>query len=256
MYIGTTRRRVTVLSQLKVLIADDDPHVREIIELYFKQNQMSVISVCTGKQAIDSVKTDAPDIVILDIMMPEMDGLEVCRRLREAKANIPIIMLSAKDEELDRVLGLEIGADDYLTKPFSPRELVARIKAVLRRTQDISESVDTNDQPRRSEQEHFDYGAFTLNIPRRELAVGDQPVFLRPKEFDLLVLFVQHPGIVLTRERILEDVWGYDYYGDMRTVDVHIKKLRQKLSPLDLDCIQTVWGVGYRFHFDTKEVSS
>ena len=242
---------------LKVLVADDDPHVREIIELYLRQNQMQVITAVSGIQALEMAMAHAPDILILDIMMPEMDGLEVCRRLR-GTTNVPIIMLSAKDEELDRVLGLEIGADDYLTKPFSPRELVARIKAVLRRTQDLYADAQTSASPEAASHvprssERYDYGSFTLDVPRRELIVRGEPVPLRPKEFDLLVMFARHPGIVLNREQILEQVWGFDYFGDMRTVDVHIKKLRQKLTPLGLDCIQTVWGIGYRFQAPEKE---
>lgn len=245
------------MSSLKVLIADDDPNVREIIKLYFNKNQMDVVLATNGKQALEGVQTEQPDIVVLDIMMPELDGLEVCRQLR-GTTNVPIIMLSAKDEELDRVLGLEIGADDYMTKPFSPRELVARIKAVLRRTQDGSAIAEVAQagQAVQTETERLDYGAFTLDIPCRELLVHGRSIFLRPKEFDIFVFFARNPSIVLSRERILEQVWGYDYFGDMRTVDVHIKKLRQKLIPLGLDCIHTVWGVGYRFQLLEKESST
>jgi two-component system response regulator ResD len=236
---------------LKVLIADDDPNVLEIVELYLKQNHMQVMTAATGRQALEAAKAHSPDIVVLDIMMPEMDGLEVCRRLR-GTTNLPIIMLSAKDEELDRVLGLEIGADDYMTKPFSPRELIARIKAVLRRTNDGSLPDPGADFAQHARSgagfaDRYDYGDLSLDVPRRELTVRGEAVPLRPKEFDLILLFVRNPGIVLHREQILQQVWGYDYFGDMRTVDVHIKKLRQKLSPFGLDCIQTVWGVGYRF---------
>lgn len=242
------------MSTLKVLIADDDPNVREIIKLYFNKNQMDVVLATNGKQALEGVQREQPDIVVLDIMMPELDGLEVCRQLR-GTTNVPIIMLSAKDEELDRVLGLEIGADDYMTKPFSPRELVARIKAVLRRTQDGSAHAEA-ELAAHTDTNRLDYGTFTLDIPCRELVVQGQSIFLRPKEFDIFVFFAKHPGIVLSRERILEQVWGYDYFGDMRTVDVHIKKLRQKLTPLGLDCIHTVWGVGYRFQLQEKEPSA
>lgn len=231
---------------LKVLIADDDPNVCEIVRLYFEQNQMQVIITHNGKQAIELVRSTNPDFVILDIMMPEMDGLEACRILRTIKPNLPIMMLSAKDEELDRVLGLEIGADDYVTKPFSPRELVARIKAIWRRTNaETTDDVDTFHT--------YDFGRFKLDTRRRELTLDEETVFLRPKEFDLLVYFAQNERIVLTRDQILQNVWGYDFFGDIRTVDVHIKKLRQKLSPYDIDWIHTVWGVGYRFDPERKD---
>lgn len=168
-----------------------------------------------------------------------MDGLEVCKAIRK-DSNVPIIMLTAKDEELDRVLGLEIGADDYVTKPFSPRELVARIKAILRRTA-IEQS-----EPHKAH-DVLKVGPMKINLPNRSVSVRGEDIFFRPKEYDLLVYLVQNPGVVLTRDQLLEQVWGYDYIGDIRTVDVHVKKVREKLDRFGVECIHTVWGVGYRF---------
>jgi two-component system response regulator ResD len=172
-------------------------------------------------------------------MMPEMDGFDVCREIRK-KWDTPIIMLTAKEEEFDRVLGLELGADDYVTKPFSPRELVARIRAIFRRM-----------QPReRTEEETVRQLAFeqlSINLEKREVIAAGEKISFRPKEFDLLVHMAKSPGSVFTREQLLEQIWGYDYFGDIRTVDVHIKKIRQRLQILPYECIHTVWGVGYKF---------
>lgn len=228
------------MNHIKVLIADDNPNVCEIIKLYFEKNEIEVVLADNGRSAVELAKTENPDMVILDIMMPEMDGLEACRNIRK-HMNVPIIMLTAKDEEFDRVLGLEIGADDYVTKPFSPRELVARIKAILRRSvpeQEISVPEKRN---------NFDLGALFIDIQRREVTAGKEKIFFRPKEFDLLTHFAENPGNVLTRDQLLEHVWGYDYFGDIRTVDVHVKKVREKLKEHDISCIHTIWGVGYRF---------
>lgn len=229
------------MSRLKVLVADDNPNVCEIIRLYFEQNQMDVLEARNGLEALQLARTELPDFIILDIMMPEMDGLEVCRQIRK-DFNIPIIMLTAKDEELDRVLGLEIGADDYVTKPFSPRELVARIKAILRR---IRSDQMQNDLP--MERQIIQIGPITVHMRNREVSVHGQSLFFRPKEFDLLVYMMKHAGAVLTRDQLLRHVWGYDFVGDIRTVDVHVKKIREHLAPFDFECIHTVWGVGYRF---------
>lgn len=229
------------MSRLKVLVADDNPNVCEIIRLYFEQNQMDVLEARNGLEALQLARTELPDFIILDIMMPEMDGLEVCRQIRK-DFNIPIIMLTAKDEELDRVLGLEIGADDYVTKPFSPRELVARIKAILRR---IRSDQMQNDLP--MERQIIQIDPITVHMRNREVSVHGQSLFFRPKEFDLLVYMMKHAGAVLTRDQLLRHVWGYDFVGDIRTVDVHVKKIREHLAPFDFECIHTVWGVGYRF---------
>lgn len=237
------------MNKLKVLIADDNVNVREIIRLYFEENQMDVIEAANGREALEKFKAEQPDIILLDVMMPEVDGLEVCRTIRK-EHNTPIIMLTAKDEELDRVLGLEIGADDYVTKPFSPRELVARIKAILRRMNSSEEKDSAQDV------EVYDLGVLKIHVPRREVIVNDEVIFFRPKEFDLLTFMVQHENTVLNREQLLQHVWGYDYIGDIRTVDVHVKKVREKLSAKGIECIHTVWGVGYRFELNKSMDSS
>jgi len=229
------------MNGLKVLVADDDPNVREIIRLYFAQQQIQMIEASNGAEAVEKALSGSPDIVILDVMMPQMDGYEACREILK-HSDLPIIMLTAKGEEFDRVLGLELGADDYMTKPFSPRELVARIKAIFRRIQ----RSQTMDEENRSNQP-LHYDGLTISLDRREVIIGEERIQLRPKEFDLLAHMAKAPGQVFTREQLLEQVWGYDFFGDIRTVDVHVKKVRKKLSPYPGECIHTVWGVGYKF---------
>lgn len=229
------------MNGLKVLVADDDANVREIIRLYFEKQQIQMIEAYDGQDALEKVEKEEPDIIILDVMMPRMDGYQACRELIK-KYEIPIIMLTAKGEEFDRVLGLELGADDYVTKPFSPRELISRIKAIFRRMQ--------RRQPATAEETAknvLEFENLTIHIDRREVIVSGQKISFRPKEFDLLVYLARSPGVVFTREQLLEFVWGYDFMGDIRTVDVHVKKLREKLSPHCDECVQTVWGVGYKF---------
>lgn len=232
------------MQRFKALVVDDDSNVREIIRIFFKQQQIDLIEADEGSLALELVEKELPDIIILDVMMPKMDGFEVCREIRK-KFEIPIIMLTAKTEEFDRVLGLELGADDYVTKPFSPRELVARIKAIFRRMQPkeltISEKTEGNS---------FTFDDLSIHIERREVLIRGEKITLRPKEFDLLVYLAKSKGNVFTREQLLEHVWGYDFIGDIRTVDVHIKKLRQKLHSLSKECLQTVWGVGYKFEVE------
>lgn len=237
------------MKDLKVLVADDDPNVREIIRLYFEEHHIRVIEARDGKEAVELTDAEQPDVIILDVMMPGMDGYDVTRELR-SRTDVPIIMLTAKDSEFDRVLGLELGADDYVTKPFSPRELVARIKAILRRIsrEGESEKGDQVEPPSKVQA-----GPLLIDAERREVTVNGEEITLRPKEFDLLFYLARHPGLALGREQLLEQVWGYDYYGDMRTVDAHIKKLRQKLSQYNLECIHTVWGIGYRFQLPENE---
>ncbi|KZE80875.1 two-component system response regulator [Paenibacillus elgii] len=225
------------MNSWKVLVADDDPNVREIIRLYFEKQHISMIEAQDGEEALELVEKEAPDIVILDVMMPKMDGFEACRQILK-RFDIPVIMLTAKREEFDRVLGLELGADDYVTKPFSPRELVARIKAIFRRMQRRK----LPDEPVAITLE-----GLSINTERREVLAGEERIVLRPKEFDLLTHLARSPGTVYTREQLLEQVWGYEFIGDIRTVDVHVKKLREKLLPYRNDCIHTVWGVGYKF---------
>lgn len=228
------------MSNLTVLIADDDPNVCEIIRLYFTDNNFHVIEANSGQEALDLYESSKPDIILLDIMMPDMDGYEVCKQIRK-KTDIPIIMLSAKHEEIDKILGLEIGADDYVTKPFSPREVIARIKAIFRRI-----PAKTNAELEK-EEEIYQFASFIITVKRREVSVGEDKLFFRPKEFDLLLFLVQHSNAVLTREQLLEQVWGFDYEGDIRTVDVHVKRIRNEFAKYNIQCIHTVWGVGYQF---------
>ncbi|OIJ22411.1 DNA-binding response regulator [Anaerobacillus alkalidiazotrophicus] len=234
------------MQQYKVLVVDDDPNVREIIRIYFKTQQIGLVEADDALLALELVEKEMPDIIILDVMMPKMDGFEVCREIRK-KYDIPIIMLTAKTEEFDRVLGLELGADDYVTKPFSPRELIARIKAIFRRMQPKDHSYGSENG---INIKTLMFDNLTIHIDRREVLVHGEKITLRPKEFDLLVHLAKSTGNVFTREQLLEQVWGYDFIGDIRTVDVHIKKLRQKLLSLQKDCIQTVWGVGYKFEVE------
>lgn len=233
------------MNRLKVLIADDNHNVLEILRLYLQENQMDVIEASDGKEALALSIAETPDIILLDIMMPEIDGFEVCRAIRKEN-DVPIIIISAKDEELDRVVGLELGADDYVTKPFSPREIVARIKAILRRSSPpVDQPSSQSDQA-----DTITIGSLHINPSTREVIIHGDTVFFRPKEFDLLVYMTQHPNKVLTRDELLRQVWEYEFIGDIRTVDVHVKKIREKLHTYDIDCIHTVWGVGYRFQFN------
>ncbi|WP_209124745.1 response regulator transcription factor [Alkalihalobacillus sp. BA299] len=228
------------MNQLTVLVADDDPNVCEIIRLFFTENNYRVVEANSGSEAIKLYESSNPDVILLDIMMPDMDGYEVCRQIRK-KTDVPIIMLSAKGEEIDRILGLEIGADDYVTKPFSPREIIARIKAIFRRV-----PVKTGNEGANGNDIH-DFKDFSIHVKSRQVLVNDEKLFLRPKEFDLLLYLVQNSNAVLTREQLLEHVWGFDFGGDIRTVDVHIKRIRSEFAKYDIHCIHTVWGVGYQF---------
>lgn len=234
--------RLLAMAQTKVLVADDDPNVREIIRLYFEKQMIDLVVATDGREALEVMEKEMPDVVILDVMMPQMDGFEVCREIRK-KWDTPIIMLTAKDEEFDRVLGLELGADDYVTKPFSPRELVARIRAILRRMQP---KVKVEEEVLRP----LVFDQLTIDLDKREIMAAGEKVSFRPKEFDLLVQLAKSPGSVLSREQLLEQVWGFDYFGDARTIDVHIKKIRQRLDKLPYECIHTVWGIGYKFGVD------
>lgn len=232
------------MSKLKVLIVDDDSNVCEILGLYLKENHYEVIEANNGNDAIELYKNCQPDIILLDIMMPDIDGYEVCKEIRK-NSTVPIIMLTAKDEEFDKVLGLEIGADDYVTKPFSPREVMARIKAIFRRMPAITETPDKNE-------DYYKFGTFSVSVKEREVSVGNKKLFFRPKEFDLLLHLIRHPNVVHTREKLLEQVWGYDFAGDIRTVDVHIKRIRDEFAAHDIEAIHTVWGVGYQFQSQSK----
>ena len=221
----------------KVLIADDDANIVELIRLYLEKEGFETNIAYNGNDAVKLFKEEAPSIVILDIMMPGMDGWQVCREIRRI-SNIPIIMLTAKGETFDKVLGLELGADDYMVKPFETKELVARVKAVLRRS-------DNNDTKTMRE---IVYPNLTINLSNYELKLSGKIIEVPPKELELLYFLASNPNRVFTREQLLEEVWGFDYFGDSRTVDVHIKRLREKLEGTEGNWqLKTVWGVGYKF---------
>jgi two-component system alkaline phosphatase synthesis response regulator PhoP len=222
-----------------ILIVDDEISIRELVKFNLQKEGYHTVEADNGLNAVTMAKNTKPDLIVLDLMLPGMDGLDVCRTLKgqQATTAIPIVMLTAKDEEIDKIIGLELGADDYLTKPFSPRELVARVKAVLRRSH--KESVSEGE---------LVFGTLRLNFSRYEAYLGKDKLELTPKEYELLKLFVTNIGKVFTREQLLEKVWGYEYFGDTRTVDVHVRHLRAKLDK-DTDfaeAIETVRGVGYR----------
>jgi len=221
----------------KILIVEDEQDILQLVKLYFEKEGFRTVTATTGVEGLKSAKQDNPDLIILDLMLPEMDGLEVCKRLRSAPetAMLPIIMLTAKAEESDTVIGLELGADDYVTKPFSPKTLVARVKALFRRLD-------------RSQQELpslYRYGSLSMDLSRHEVSIQGKDVSLTAKEFGLLEHLLRNPGRVLTREVLLNHVWGYDYFGTTRTVDVHIRRLKQKLPLLD-DAIVSVKSLGYK----------
>jgi two-component system alkaline phosphatase synthesis response regulator PhoP len=219
----------------KVLIVDDEVSIQELIRFNLDQAGFDTEVANDGIQAVEMFESYKPDLIVLDLMLPGKDGYDVCKEIRRT-SNVPIIMLTAKETELERVLGLELGADDYMTKPFSPLELVARIKAVLRRASG-QETQDENE---------YKIGNIFLQVDTREVKVHDEPVDLTRKEFDLLHIFMQNMGKVLTREVLLQKVWGYEYEGETRTVDVHIRHLRRKLGPEGESRIETIHGVGYK----------
>ena len=219
-----------------ILLVDDEPNIIELASMYLQQDGFRVISAGDGLTALERATQDRPALMVLDLMLPRLDGWEVCKRIR-AESDLPILMLTARDDDIDKIVGLELGADDYLTKPFNPRELVARVKAILRRA-DPRRSTAEDDRPLR-------VGNLAIDPARRVVLVGDRPVDLRAKEFDLLLALADNKGIVLTREKLLDIVWGFDFYGQTRTVDVHIAHLRTKLTGSTAE-IETVWGVGYK----------
>jgi DNA-binding response OmpR family regulator len=226
------------VSEGLILVVDDEEHIRELVRLYLEKDGYKVSMAGDGLEAVQKAKAESPQLIILDIMLPKLDGWDVCREVRKF-ADTPIIMLTAKGEEFDKVLGLELGADDYLTKPFSPRELVARIKAILRRS--------ATEEPAKDESVIVIPG-LVINQSSREVNVNGQEVMLTPKEFDLLWFLAKNTGKVFTREQLLTAIWGYDYYGDMRTVDTHIKRLREKVEKDGQPYhVRTIWGVGYKF---------
>jgi two-component system alkaline phosphatase synthesis response regulator PhoP/two-component system response regulator ResD len=226
-----------------ILVVDDEKNIVQLARLYLGNEGFQVEEAYDGKQALDKARSTNPDLVVLDIMMPEMDGITVCKELRKT-SNVPVIILTARGDDVDKIVGLEIGADDYVTKPFNPRELVARVKAVLRRTQNAV-----------SPDAVLEVGDVKLDPARREVWVSGRPVTLRAKEFDLLAAFMRHEGVVLDRERLLSLVWGQDFYGDTRTIDVHVAWLREELSGASAR-VQTVWGVGYKLVLDEQAAAA
>lgn len=229
----------------KILVVEDDPTLQETLAYNLKRQGYEVETAEDGKTAVELASRIEPNLVVLDIMLPVMDGFEVCRILRK-ESNVPILMLTARDDEIDRVLGLEMGADDYLTKPFSMREFLARVKAQLRRVRFDREDIDISIP---STSETLVFGDLSIDISRHEVRINDQPLRLKPKEFELMVYLARHRGQALSRELILDRVWGWDFTGGSRTVDVHIRWLREKIEkdPADPSRIITVRGAGYRF---------
>jgi two-component system, OmpR family, alkaline phosphatase synthesis response regulator PhoP len=217
-----------------ILVVEDESSIASFVALYLKNAGYTVRTAATGGDALEKVAVETPALIVLDLMLPDIDGIEVCRRIR-ASSDIPILMLTARDEDVDKIIGLEVGADDYMTKPFNPRELVARVKSILRRA---------TSERRLPESAVIQHGDLTVDAGRREARVGDEEIQLAPKEFDLLWELLDHRGLVLTRDQLLERVWGYTFAGDTRTVDVHVRQLRRKLG--DASPIVTVWGVGYK----------
>jgi DNA-binding response OmpR family regulator len=217
-----------------VLVVEDEASIASFVAAYLKNAGYAVRTTASGAEALKLVASEKPALVVLDLMLPDMDGVEVCKRIRQS-TDLPVLMLTARDEDVDKIIGLEVGADDYMTKPFNPRELVARVRAILRRATTERE---------KSESAVLVHGDLTIDAGRREARVGEEEIQLAPKEFDLLWELLDHRGLVLTRDQLLERVWGYTFAGDTRTVDVHVRQLRRKLG--DASPIVTVWGVGYK----------
>lgn len=228
----------------KILVVDDDLNICELLKLYLENDGYVVFTANDGQEAVEMFQNKTPDLVLLDIMLPKKDGWQVCREIRKT-SSAPIIMLTAKGETFDKVLGLELGADDYVVKPFDAKEVMARVKAVLRRTTGESDSNE-------NEKKTVIYDNLEINIQNYEMKVKGVPVDTPPKELELIYHFASNPNRVYTRDQLLDEVWGFDYYGDSRTVDVHVKRLREKLEGVsDKWCLKTVWGVGYKF--ETKD---
>ena len=230
-----------MLSKQKILIVDDDIHIAELISLYLTKECFDTMIVHDGEEALAAHDTYAPNLILLDLMLPGMDGYQVCREIH-ANSNTPIIMLSAKGEVFDKVLGLELGADDYIIKPFDPKELIARVKAVLRRYQAIKPAV--SEAPKTK---CVAYPGIEINLTNYSVIVDGHNVDMPPKELELLYFLASSPNQVFTREQLLDQIWGYEYIGDTRTVDVHIKRLREKIKDHQTWGLGTVWGIGYKF---------
>lgn len=222
----------------KILVVDDDVNICELLRLYLEKDGFDVVVANDGEDALKCAQVNNPDLILLDIMLPALDGWQVCREIRKT-SNVPIIMLTAKGETFDKVLGLELGADDYVTKPFETKEVVARIKAVLRRSSE-NEKTESSKEVR--------YDKLRINITNYELVVDGVQIDTPPKELELIYHLASNPNRVYTRDQLLDEVWGFDYYGDSRTVDVHVKRLREKLEGVSEKwSLKTVWGVGYKF---------
>ena len=224
--------------QYKILIVDDDENICELLRLYLEKEGFETVVANDGEQAVDYAAKYTPDLILLDIMLPKLDGWQVCREIRKS-SDVPIIMLTAKGETFDKILGLELGADDYISKPFDTKEVIARIKAVLRRS---------SDKDKASQIQEVKYDKLRINLTNYELEVNGVKIDTPPKELELIYHLASNPNRVYTRDQLLDEVWGFDYYGDSRTVDVHVKRLREKLENVsDRWSLKTVWGVGYKF---------
>lgn len=224
--------------QYKILIVDDDENICELLRLYLEKDGFETVVANNGEQAVDYAAKYTPDLILLDIMLPKLDGWQVCREIRKS-SDVPIIMLTAKGETFDKILGLELGADDYISKPFDTKEVIARIKAVLRRS---------SDKDKASQIQEVKYDKLRINLTNYELEVNGVKIDTPPKELELIYHLASNPNRVYTRDQLLDEVWGFDYYGDSRTVDVHVKRLREKLENVsDRWSLKTVWGVGYKF---------
>jgi two-component system, OmpR family, alkaline phosphatase synthesis response regulator PhoP len=227
-----------------VLVVEDETSIASFVAAYLRNAGYAVTTAASAQAALIHLAGESPALVILDLNLPDGDGVELCRRIRKT-SDVPILMLTARDEDIDKIIGLEVGADDYMTKPFNPRELVARVKSILRRA---------SPERRRTESDELHHGDLSINAGKREVHVGDEEIRLAPKEFDLLWELLDHRGIVLTRDQLLERVWGYTFAGDTRTVDVHVRQIRRKLG--DASPIVTVWGVGYKVASDRTAAST
>ena len=231
------------MQKAKILVVDDEKNICDLLRMYLEKEGYAVVMAHTGLDAVNMFNTENPDLVLLDIMLPQLDGWQVCREIRK-QSEKPIIMLTAKDEVFDKVLGLELGADDYMTKPFDTKELIARIKAVLRRTSQVKEA----------DIKEVKYDKLMINLSNYELVVDGVAVDTPPKELELIYHLASNPDRVFTRDQLLDDVWGFDYYGDSRTVDVHIKRLRDKLKGVSDEWeLRTIWSVGYKFETHGKK---
>ncbi|GEN48098.1 response regulator transcription factor [Ligilactobacillus pobuzihii] len=231
----------------KVLVVDDDQAILTLLEYNLTKEGYEVKTAIDGQEALDTALFISFDFILLDIMLPKLDGIEVTKKLRQEKVTTPIIMLTARDEETDKIIGLELGADDYITKPFSPREVIARLKAIGRRVTPANDRMQSGDSQKN--EELYTFQDFSIDLTNYTVTVGDQKISLTPKEFELLAYFVKRPGRVLSRENLLNGVWGYDYVGQTRMVDMHVSHLREKIEkdPSHPTNIQTVRGFGYKF---------